>query len=89
VVLLNPDGGSEVVLPSLRLPGEDASVDRRPESVTWSPDGSELLYSVWVTGRTGRALISRPLEAGAEPVVVQEGVDPSGVNRSWGRLPEE
>jgi Tol biopolymer transport system component len=88
VVLVTPDDGNEVVLPALRLPGEDVSVDRRPDSVTWSPDGKELLYSAWVSGRTGRVLISRPLEPGADPVVLHEGIDPSGENRSWGRLPE-
>jgi Tol biopolymer transport system component len=89
VVLATPDGASKVVLPDLRLPGEDASVDRRPDSVTWSPDGKELLYSAWVSGRTGRALIARPLDPSADPVVVEEDIDPRGENRSWGRLPDE
>ena len=89
VVLVTPDDGSEVVLPDLRLPGTDASASWRPDSVTWSPDGNELLYSAWIDGRTGRALISRPLAPGAEPVVVQEDIDPSGENRSWGGLPDE
>ena len=53
VVLVTPDGGSEVFLPDLHLPGDDASVSRRPDSVTWSPDGKELLYSAWVNGRRG------------------------------------
>ena len=89
VVLMTPDGGSEVVLPDLRLPGTDASVSWRPDSVTWSPDGRELLYSAWISGRPGRALISRPLDPGSEPFVVQEGIDPAGENRSWGRLAYE
>ena len=89
VVLATPDGASKVALPDLRLPGDDASVERRPDSVTWSPDGKELLYSAWVTGRTGRALISRPRDPDADPVVIQEGIDASGENRSWGRLPED
>ena len=89
VMLATPDGASKVVLPDLRLPGDDGSVDRRPDSVTWSPDGKELLYSAWVSGRTGRALISRPLDPTADPVVIQEGIDPGGENRSWGRLPDD
>ena len=89
VVLLSPDDGSEVVLPDLRLPRTDEVVSWRPDSVTWSPDGKELLYSAWVSGQTGRALISRPLEPGADPVMVQDGIDASGENRSWGRLPVE
>lgn len=89
VMLVTPDGASKVVLPDLRLPGDDVSVDRRPHSVTWSPDGKELLYSAWVSGRPGSALISRPLDPSADPVVIQEGIDRSGENRSWGRLPDD
>jgi Tol biopolymer transport system component len=89
VVLVTPDDGSEVVLPDLRLPEDDASVDRRPDSVTWSPDGKELLYTTWVSGRTGRQLISRPLDAGSHPVLLFVGLDPSGENRSWGTLPDD
>ena len=76
VVLVAPDGGSEVFLPDLHLPGDHASVSQRPDSVTWSPDGKELLYSAWVNGRRGRALISRPLEPGSEPVVAPRGHRP-------------
>jgi dipeptidyl aminopeptidase/acylaminoacyl peptidase len=89
VVLVTPDDGSEDVLPDLRLPGDDASVSWRPDSVTWSPDGNELLYTAWISGRPGRALISRPLDRGSHPVVLQEDVAADGENRSWGRLPDE
>jgi Tol biopolymer transport system component len=88
VVLVTPDGNSQAVLPDVHLPGDDASVDRRPDSVTWSPDGKELLYSTWVSGRTGRNLIARPLDAGVAPRLLVDGIDPAGENRSWGRLPD-
>jgi len=88
VVLVTPDGGSEVVLPDLRLPGDAASVYWRPDSVTWSPDGKALLYTAWISGRPGRALIARPLDQGSHPVVLYDGVNPGGENRSWGRLPD-
>ena len=88
VVLVRPDDGSEVVLPDLRLPGE-ASVSWRPDSVTWSPDGNELLYTAWVSGRPGRTLIARPLDPASDPVVLQEGVATGVRNRSWGRLPDD
>ena len=87
VVLVTPDGEREVVLPDLRLPGDDPSISRRPDSVNWSPDGRELLYVVWISGRPGSALIARPVELGSDPVDLQE--DPvRGENRSWGRLPD-
>jgi Tol biopolymer transport system component len=89
VVLVTPDGESEVVLPDFRPPGDDPSVSWRPDSVTWSPDGKELLYTAWISGRPGRALISRPLDRGSDPVDFQEDVVGSGENRSWGRLPDE
>jgi Tol biopolymer transport system component len=89
VVLVTVDDGSEVVLPDLRPPGTEAGVSWRPDSVTWSPDGKELLYTAWITGRPGRALISRPLDPGADPVVLYDGLDAGGENRSWGGLPDE
>ena len=89
VVLVTLADGSEVVLPDLWLPRDDASVSWRPQSVTWSPDGNALLYSAWVSGQTGRALIARPLDPGSDPVLLHVGASPAGENRSWGRLPDE
>jgi len=88
VVLVTPDGESEVFRPNLRLPGTDESVSWRPDGVTWSPDGRELLYSAWSHGepRERRVLISVPLDPGSDPAVLQEA-DTGGENRSWGRLP--
>ena len=88
VVLVAPDGEGEVVLPDLRLPGDDPPMSRRPDSVIWSPDGQELLYVTWISGRPGSQLIARPLDPGSDPVDLRE--DPvRGENRSWGRLPDE
>lgn len=85
---MTPDDGTEVVLPDLRLPGTDQSVSWRPDSVTWSPDGRELLYSAWSYGgpRERRALIALPLDPGSDPVLLHERVLTAGENRSWGRL---
>ena len=89
VVLVTPDDGSEVVLPDLRLPEDAATVSWRPDSVTWSPDGKELLYTAWVSGRPGRALIVRPLDTRSDPAVLRDGVTGGSENRSWGRVPDE
>jgi Tol biopolymer transport system component len=86
VVLLTPDEGGEVVLPDLRLPGD--TVSWRPDSVTWSPDGQQLLYVGWVSGRPGRSMFSRSLDPAASPLLLDDDVVPGAKNRSWGRLPE-
>jgi Tol biopolymer transport system component len=100
VVLVTPDGekgrsssgtyrwDNEVRLPDLRLPGDDASVSW-PNSVTWSPDGNELLYTAWFSGRPGGALISRPLDPGSAPALLHEGSILPARTGSWGRLPDE
>jgi hypothetical protein len=90
VVLVTPDGESGIVLPDLQLPldrgmpGDRAPVPWRPDSVSWSPDGEALLYSAWVSGRPGRALIVRPLDGSSGPILLQDG----GGSGSWGRLPD-
>ena len=92
VVLVAPDGATKkVVVPGVRLPGTDPKVTWRPDSITWSPDGKELLYSAWSHGeepRERRNLIAVPLGGASNPVVLVEGVETAGENRSWGRLPD-
>lgn len=102
VVLLTPDGESEVVLPDLRLPGDpDESGPLRPSGwrpsgVTWSPDGRELLYNAWNHDVSPEriALISVPLDPGAYPIVLQEDTNISLADgdrsipiQSWGNGP--
>ena len=91
VVLVSPDGESDEVLPDLRLPGTGESVSWRPDSVSWWPDGRELLYSAWSYGdaEERRALISLPLDGVSDPALLLEGLETVGQNRSWGRLPDE
>jgi dipeptidyl aminopeptidase/acylaminoacyl peptidase len=94
VVLMTLDDGREVVLPDLRVPGDPGvSGPWRPSGVIWSPDGSELLYTAWISGRPGRALISVPIDPGLLPAVLAEDVTDFDQDRalpiqSWGRRPD-
>ena len=79
VMLVTPDGESEVVLPSLTLQPGSEEVPRDawfPCRVIWSPDGRELLYTAWRHSGEGlrdrKALISRPLDRGSDPAVLLE-----------------
>lgn len=101
VVLVTPDGESEVVLPHLRLPGTDESELWFPFRVIWSPDGRELLYTAWnwtASGEERTALISVPIDRGADPAVLYEDPDLSVYDgdkgravpiQSWERHPDE
>jgi Tol biopolymer transport system component len=101
VVLVTPDGESEVVLPDLRLPGDpDGSGGWSPCGVIWSPDGAELLYAAWLYGAwnegTGehRALIAVPIDEGSDPVVLEDEapcleLDGSAPIQMWGRRPDD
>ena len=86
VVLVTPDGESEVVLPYLTLlPGTEESPGPIwevpaeawfPCRVLWSPDGRELLYTAWRHNGEGlqdrKALIARPLDRGSDPALLLE-----------------
>lgn len=94
VVLVTPDGESEVVLPHLRLPGTDESAPWFPFRVTWSPDGRELLYTAWSGEKT--ALISLPIDRGADPALLHEDTNLSVYDgdgavpiQSWGGRPSD
>jgi Tol biopolymer transport system component len=101
VVLMTPDGESEVVLPGLRLAGahEDGW---SPWRVTWSPDGKELLYVAWsfdgpfqgnALERT--ALISVPTDPSSDPALLHEDANISVYDdkgravpiQSWAKAP--
>jgi Tol biopolymer transport system component len=72
VILITPEGG-EVVLPDLRLPGDDRIW--LPSRVTWSPDGNHLLYLALVDEpdeemRYPQALMARPIDPESPPVLL-------------------
>jgi Tol biopolymer transport system component len=79
VVVVSPDGSGVIVMPELRLPSDPADAPPwRPSGVTWSPDGTALLYTVWnenVGSRERKAVVAVPVDVGSDPVVLHEDVD--------------
>jgi sugar lactone lactonase YvrE len=105
VVLLtvNPDdplepAGTEVVIAPPQTTGPDGQpMWWFPYGVTWSPDGTTLLYYAWaesadrnITRTTPNGIVAAPLDAETPRVVLSLGADPfSGSpwlpTQSWGR----
>jgi Tol biopolymer transport system component len=94
VVLVAPDGRSERVLPPLAVPRSDDAEPWYPFRVTWSPDGTQLLYVAWsnwegVPERT--AIIVAPVAMDSAAVILHEGrvagyeVDDAMPLQSWAR----
>ena len=73
----NP-GAGEVVIPPLQLP-DDSDVGY-PFRVTWSPDGTELLYTAWGLGADGQSLIAVPLDSSSPPVLLYQGGDENDIS---------
>jgi dipeptidyl aminopeptidase/acylaminoacyl peptidase len=68
VVLLSV-GAAPVVLPPPRTEGPAGPTEWFPYSVTWSPDGTQLLYHAWGDG-VDSGLVAVPVEGGGPPVVL-------------------
>ncbi len=70
VVLLSV-GAAPLVLPPPRTDGPAGPAEWSPFSVTWSPDGTQLLYHAWGDG-VDSGLLAVPVDGGP-PVVLYEG----------------
>jgi len=76
VVLLSV-GAAPVVLPPPRTDGPAGPTWWYPFSVTWSPDGTQLLYHAWSEGAES-GLVVVPVDGGGPPIVLYEGHEGPG-----------
>lgn len=96
VVLVNVDDGTETVIEPPQADGPGENVRWYPFSVSWSPDGTTLLYTAWRSGlppgeEDGRAhVITVPADAPHNVTVLSLlfGVTNGNQAQMWGRQPE-
>lgn len=94
--------GTEVVIPAPVTPGADPEDGWLPWSVTWSPDGSMLLYNAWTYACSAdvarsscpevQGLVAVPVDTTKAPIVLAEGIsvkdgEPWLPIQTWGREP--
>lgn len=77
-----------VVIPPPRTDGPTGPRWWFPWSVTWSPDGTHLLYEAWALPESGEVggLIAVPVDTNGAPVVLYEGPVDTNPSHPWGRL---
>ena len=100
-VLVSPDDGAEVVISPPTTPGTDGPLTWLPWSVTWSPDGTTLLYVAWngacddqggpdCRGRIeGGGVLAVPVDQTQPPVVLADADWLVGVNDGEPWLPTQ
>jgi Tol biopolymer transport system component len=96
VVLVNVDDGTETVIEPPEADGPGENVRWYPFSVSWSPDGTTLLYTAWRSGlppgeEDGRShAITVPADAPHDVTILSLllGVTNGNPAQMWGRQPE-
>ena len=96
VVLVNVDDGTETVIEPPEADGPGENVRWYPFSVSWSPDGTTLLYSAWRSGvpvdevDSRSHLITVRADAPHDVTVLSLvlGIANGNPAQMWGRQPE-
>lgn len=70
VVLVNVADGNETVIDPPQTDGADGPAQWYPYSVTWSPDGTTLLYTAWHQG--GGGTITVPADSPSDVTVLSD-----------------
>jgi Tol biopolymer transport system component len=90
VVLVSVADGNQTVI---EPPRTDGPMPWYPYSVTWSPDGTTLLYTAW--GQSPHALIAVPADTPSDATELTDSIEPSVGHterwmgtQMWGRQPE-
>ncbi len=90
VVLVDVADGSQTVIAP---PSVDTGRKWYPRSVSWSPDGTTLLYDAWYerdsqVGDAGSGMIVVPADTPGQAALLTEGWSAAVLsNQSWGRQP--
>ncbi len=83
-----PGTPAALVLPPLRTDGPTGPATWYPYSVTFSPDGTQLLYQAWTDG-IASGLVAVPIDGAGPPVVLYAGPDSVAVHSGSPWLPFE
>jgi hypothetical protein len=87
VVLVDVSNGNAIIVepPLTEVPDEQRWY---PSQVSWSPDGTTLLYAAWTTiGTPTDAVVAVPVDTGDDATVVMSGVSvPEVYSHQWAPL---
>ena len=93
VVLVNVADGTQTVIPPPETRGPGGPWRWYPWIVTWSPDGTTLLYNAWSSAPERDALLAVPADTPSDVTVLtdtgtfQPGVHQGVLIENWGREP--
>ena len=66
--------GTEHVIPPPQTDSPDGPDWWFPTSVTWTPDGTHLLYTGWRGGIDEAVIVAVPIDAAQPPIVLGDGI---------------